>query len=417
MQPALQNAFLKKGRVVEQAIKQSERIADSRVDHGNWPAVYAVTLSTFAVVTTEMLPVGLMTPIAQAYDISVGIAGLTISVPAILAALFAPVVVLAAGRIDRRIILSSLMILLMCANAISALAPNFEWLLAARVTVGFCMGGIWSVAGGLAGRLVPEQSVAPATALIFGGVAVASVLGVPLGALAGELAGWRIAFAGMALFSLAVLITQLIVLPALPVGASVRWPQFTAQLGRRPVQLGLSLTLLLVAGHFMAYTFVHPLLQNLSGFGSEWIGLLLFGYGIAGISGNFLAGMVAGRKTTQTLLAIAAGLTITIAAFAMIGGSPVSGVIMLVLWGIAYGGVSVSLQTWMMKSAPNAIEIVTSLFVAVFNIGIALGSFAGGRVVDDFGLHTTLLIASALPAIAFLLTLCMRSTQHGEVKP
>src|SRR5690606_27760544 len=117
---------------------------------------------------------------------------------------------------------------------------------------------------------------------------------------AGELAGWRTAFAGMALFSLVVLITQLIVLPALPVDASVRWPQFTAQFGRRPVQLGLALTLLLVAGHFMAYTFVNPLLQNLSGFGSEWIGLLLFGYGIAGISGNFLAGMIAGRKTTQT---------------------------------------------------------------------------------------------------------------------
>ena len=417
MQPALHNALLKKGRVVEQTIKQPKRIVDSRADKGSWLAVYAVALSTFAVVTTEMLPVGLMTPIAQAYNISVGFAGLTISVPAILAALFAPVVVLAAGRIDRRIILSGLMILLIVANAISALAPSFEWLLAARVLVGFCMGGVWSVAGGLAGRLVPEQSVAPATAFIFGGVAVASVLGVPLGTIAGELAGWRMAFAGMALFSLVVLITQLIVLPALPVDASVRWQQFTAQLGRRPVQLGLALTLLLVAGHFMAYTFVHPLLQNLSGFGSEWIGLLLFGYGIAGISGNFLAGMVAGSKTTQTLVAIAAGLTVTIAGFAMIGGSPVSGVIMLVLWGVAYGGVSVSLQTWMMKSAPNAIEIVTSLFVAIFNIGIALGSFAGGRVVDGFGLHTTLLIAATLPAIAFLLTLLMRSVQHGEVKP
>ena len=417
MQPALQNALLKKGWVVEQAIKQSKRITESRIDRGNWPAVYAVALSTFTVVTTEMLPVGLMTPIAQAYDISVGFAGLTISVPAILAALFAPVVVLTAGRIDRRILLSGLMILLMCANAISALAPSFEWLLAARVIVGFCMGGIWSVAGGLAGRLVPPQSVAPATALIFGGVAIASVLGVPLGAFAGELAGWRIAFAGMALFSLVVLITQLIVLPALPVDASVRWPQFTAQFGRRPVQLGLALTLLLVAGHFMAYTFVHPLLQNLSGFGSEWIGLLLFGYGIAGISGNFLAGMLAGRKTTQTLLAIAAGLTVTIAGFAIIGGSQISGAIMLVLWGLAYGGVSVSLQTWMMKSAPDAIEIVTSFFVAVFNIGIALGSFAGGRFVDAFGLHTTLLIASALPAIAFLLTLFMKAAPHGEVKP
>ncbi|KAG1605762.1 hypothetical protein G6F46_013493 [Rhizopus delemar] len=136
-----------------------------------WWAVSAVGLATFSVVTTEMLPVGLLTPIAEALGASTGTAGLMISLPALLAALFAPVVVIAAGGIDRRRILCALLGLLTVANIASALAPSIGWLLAARVLVGFCMGGIWAIAGGLAGRIVPPQSVGTATAIFFGGVA------------------------------------------------------------------------------------------------------------------------------------------------------------------------------------------------------------------------------------------------------
>ncbi|ERT55535.1 MULTISPECIES: MFS transporter [Alcaligenes] len=157
----------------------------------SWLAVIAVGLATFSVVTTEMLPVGLLTPIADSLQTSTGTAALLISLPALLAALFAPLVVLASGGVDRRRILCGLLALLVMANIASALAPSIAWMLAARVLVGFCMGGIWAIAGGLASRLVPARSVGLATSIIFGGVAAASVLGVPLGALMGELAGWR----------------------------------------------------------------------------------------------------------------------------------------------------------------------------------------------------------------------------------
>ncbi|MEG1680452.1 MAG: MFS transporter, partial [Stenotrophomonas sp.] len=154
-----------------------------------WLAVLAVALATFSVVTTEMLPVGLLTPIAHDLGTSTGNAGLLISAPALLAALFAPLVVLAAGGINRRYILCALLALLAAANAASALAPSMHWMLAARLLVGLCMGGIWAIAGGLAMRLVSAQRVGLATSIIFGGVAAASVLGVPLGAWVGELLG------------------------------------------------------------------------------------------------------------------------------------------------------------------------------------------------------------------------------------
>ncbi len=366
-----------------------------------WWAVSAVGLATFSVVTTEMLPVGLLTPVAEDLGASTGTAGLMISLPALLAAVFAPLVVIAAGGIDRRRILCVLLGLLLVANVASALAPGIGWLLAARVLVGFCMGGIWAIAGGLAARLVPAHRIGLATSIIFGGVAAASVLGVPLGALIGDALGWRFAFAAMALFSAAVMLLHLWVVPALPVVASVRPAQFVQLLGHRGLQRGLCLTLLLVAGHFIAFTYVRPLLTLRSGVDAAWIGALLFAYGTAGIAGNFIAGPLAARHPRGMLLAISCGLLLTPLLFLWLGGTPTGGIVVL-LWGLAYGGVSVGLMSWMMKAVPHAVEIATALYVGVFNIGIAMGAWGGGRLLDGVGLHANLWVAAGLAMVATL---------------
>lgn len=382
-----------------------------------WLAVSAVGLATFSVVTTEMLPVGLLTSIAFGLEASTGTASLMISLPALLAALFAPLVVMVSGGMDRRRILCGLLALLVVANAASALAPGMAWLLAARVLVGFCMGGIWAIAGGLAARLVPGPSIGLATSIIFGGVAAASVLGVPLGALIGDLAGWRWAFGSMAALSALVLALQLAVIPALPAEGAASLRQFREQLANRRLQAGLALTLLLVAGHFMAFTFVRPLLLSVSGFDAQWMGALLLAYGIAGIAGNFLAGIIAARRTAPSLVAIALGLLLAPVLFLSVGDSPTGGGAVLLVWGLAYGGVSVGLMTWMMQAAPRAVEIASALYVGVFNIGIALGSWAGGRVVDGWGLAATLWLAGALAAAALALALALAMGLAGRARP
>ena len=377
--------------------------AETSVRHP-WLAVTAVGMTTFSVVTTEMLPVGLLTPIADTLGTSTGTAGLMISLPALLAALFAPLVVLASGSLDRRNILCGLLTLLVIANIASALAQNMAWMLAARVLVGFCMGGIWAIAGGLASRLVPARSVGLATSVIFGGVAAASVLGVPLGAHIGDLAGWRWAFGVMALFSGLVLALHLAVIPALPAAASTTLRQFGQQLRNRQLQAGLLLTLLLVTSHFMAFTFVRPLLLSVSGFDTQWLGALLFCYGFAGIIGNFLTGVGAARRTATTIIAISGGLLLTPLLFLAVGDSGIGGGMVLLAWGLAYGGVSVGLMTLMMKAAPGAVEIVAALYVGVFNIGIALGAWTGGQAVDRLGLSANLWLAAGFAAAALLLS-------------
>ncbi|MGE8215329.1 MAG: MFS transporter [Stenotrophomonas maltophilia] len=359
-----------------------------------WLAVVAAGLATFSVVTTEMLPVGLLSSIAEQLGTRTGTVGLTLSLPALLAALFAPIAVIGAGGVDRRWILAGLLALLVVANLASALAVDIYGLLAARVLVGFCMGGIWAIAGGLAARLVPAEGVGLATSIIFGGVAAASVLGVPLGTWVGDLAGWRWAFAGMALLSAAVLLLHLLAMPALPVASSPTLRQLRGQLGNRALQAGLLLTLLLVGAHFMTFTFVRPLLVSVAGIDPRWMGAVLFGYGIAGIGGNFLAGAAAARRTAPTVAVIGLGLLLTPLLYLTIGDTVAAGTAVLLLWGLAYGGVSVALMTWVMRAAPHALEMASALYVGVFNVGIALGSWTGGQLMDGPGL-TTMLWSSA----------------------
>ncbi|WP_404813096.1 MFS transporter [Comamonas avium] len=329
-----------------------------------------------------------------------------------LAALFAPMVVIAAAGMDRRQLLCGLLMLLVLANIASALAPSLEWMLIARVLVGLCIGGIWAIAGGLAARLVPASSIGLATSIIFGGVAAASVLGVPLGAWIGDMLGWRWAFVCMAVLSAVVLLLHMVFLPPLAANNVATVRQFRKLLTVRSVQMGLCLTLLLVAGHFAAFTFVQPLLLSVSGFEARWMGVLLFVYGMAGIAGNFLAGTVAARHTLPTLTVITLGLLWVPLMLLAVGDSQMGGGSVLLIWGLVYGGVSVGLMTWMMKVAPQALEVVTALYVAVFNIGIALGAWVGGKVVDDMGLTANLWLTATLAAGAALVVFSMTQSKQ-----
>lgn len=382
-------------------------MTDRQNDKTQWLPVVAVGLATFIVVTAEMLPIGLLTPIAEALDTTAGTAGLMISLPALLAAFFAPLVVLASGGIDRRKILCGLLAMLVLSNLASAMATGIVSMLAARVLVGFCIGGIWAIAGGLAVRLVPARSLGMANAIIFGGVAAASVLGVPFGAWVGDAFGWRAAFVAVAALSVLVLAMHWAVLPKLPSVRGSQMQQLRAQLSNRALMAGLLLTLLLVSGHFMLFTFVRPMLQQLSGFDASSIGILLLAYGVAGIAGNFFAGMVAPRCSACMLLAIALGLVLVPLAFFAFGDSERGGAAALIVWGLAYGGVSVGLMTWIIQSAPRAVEMAAAMNITIFNAGIALGSWLGGRMVDHAGLRANLWLAEGILLAALLLTAAM----------
>lgn len=366
-----------------------------------WPAVAAVAAATFSVVTTEMLPVGLLTSIAAELRTSEGAVGLTMTVPGLTAALAAPLITIAAGRLDRRWVLVGLMALLAGANLLSAVAPNLPLLVALRVLVGVAIGGVWAIAAGLAVRLVPQRSVGAATSLIFSGIAVASVIGVPAGAFLGELGGWRTPFGVLGGVALVVAVALAALLPSLPAEEPMRFGVVRQLLRSGAVRTGLFVILLLVSGHFAAYTYVRPVLEQVSLVDAGVISALLLAYGLAGVAGNFLGGAASARDPRRTLLLISAVLAAAVFVLGLPLGTAGATAALLV-WGVAYGGVSVSAQNWLLNAAPQAREAASALFVAVFNTAISLGALVGGRMVDAISPTSAFVLGGALALGALL---------------
>lgn len=379
-----------------------------------WGAVTALAGATFTVVTAEMLPVGLLTPIGGALGVSEGTAGLTLTVTGLVAALSAPLVTPLFGRRDRRIVLCALMALLAAGNLLAALAPSFAVLILARVLIGFAMGATWAIAAALATRLVPPDRVGMATSMVFSGVAIASVLGVPAGSFVGELLGWRASFVLAGALALVVLVALWALLPALRPEAEVRLGGVLRLLRVPPVATGLALVALLVTGHFAAYTYVRPVLEQVAGAQEGTIGTLLLIYGAAGVAGTFAAGASATRSPRATLIAIAVVLGTAVAALVPLGGSVAAAAVLLAVWGVAYGGVSVSAQTWMQAAAPHDREAVSALFAGVFNGAIALGATVGGLAADHLGVDEVTWVACALAGAALVVAALGRAPGRGE---
>ncbi|MEU8799180.1 MFS transporter [Spirillospora sp. NPDC048819] len=367
-----------------------------------WLAVVAVAVGTFLVVTAEQLPVGLLTSVGADLGISEGTAGLMVTVPGLVAAASALLVPVAIGRLDRRVVLLGLITLMVVANVLTFLAPNFPVLLGSRFLVGISIGGFWALAAGIAVRLVPDGHVARATSIAFGGATAANVLGVPAGTLIGGFTDWRIAFLTLAGLGLLALAALFVLLPAIPAAGSIRLGTLLGLLRDPVVRAATLTTFLLVSGHMAAYTFVSPVLQEISGIDEDLIGPLLLVFGVAGVAGTFVAGAAAGRNVRATIVAVSVLLTAVLALFPLAGATHVTGVAFLILWGLAFGGVPVGVQMWIFKAAPDHAEPATALNTVMFNLAIAVGALFGGLVVDGASTTAVLWFGALLTALTFL---------------
>lgn len=367
-----------------------------------WFAVAAVTAGIFAIVTTEILPIGLLTSIGSDFAVSDGMAGLMMTMPGIVAAIAAPVVTVTTARLDRRSMLCTLILLLLIANLLAAAAEDYWLLLVSRVLVGITIGGFWSIGAGLAGRLVPAASAGRATAVIFSAVPLGSVLGVPAGTLIGEAAGWRTAFIALAVLSAAVLAALLLTLPALPPERPTRLAELIGALRGPSTGFALALTVLIVTAHFGAYTYITPFLEDVTAAGPGTVTILLLVYGAAGVVGNLVCGAIVSSHPRATFAAVASAVAAGTLLLPVLGGGLPGAVALLVLWGVAYGGVPVCSQTWFAKAAPRSAEAASVLFTASFQATIAIGALAGGAVVDRSSPSTVMTLGGLVAVLAAL---------------
>ncbi|WP_182900616.1 MFS transporter [Microbispora sp. H10830] len=369
-----------------------------------WLAVTSLMLGIFAIVTSEILPIGLLTAIGADFGISDGTTGLTMTLPGIVAAVAAPTVTLTTARLDRRVMLCILMAVLAVADVLAAVATSYWIMLISRALVGLTIGGFWSIGAGLAARLMPPHAVGTATAVIFSAVPLGSVLGVPAGTFIGDLAGWRTAFLVLAVPALLVLAALILLLPPLP-AHQVTSPRVLLDLLRtRGAAIALPATFLIVLAHFGTYTYVTPFLQDVAGLPPAAISAILLAYGVAGIVGNFLAGK--GTVTRPRTAFVTCGFLIALTTLLLpsVGGTTIGAVMSLVVWGLAYGGVPVCSQASFIAAAPHTPEAATVVFTSSFQATFALGAFLGGRVVDAFSV-STVMICGGLTALLMAVSL------------
>jgi len=253
--------------------------------------------------------------------------------------------------------------------------------------------------------LVRPESTAKATAVIFSAVPLGSVLGVPAGTFIADVAGWRAAFVVMGVLTLGVFAALVAFMPRLPAEEVTQLTALREMLRSSAVRVGLAITFLIVLAHFGTYTYVAPFLEDITQVGASAITVLLLAYGIAGVVGNFIAGSLAARNVRATFglaACMIAGATLLLPVF---GHSEIGVLLLLVVWGLAYGGVPVCSQTWFVRSSPGATEAASVLFTSSFQATISIGALLGGVVVDATSTVIVMVLGGTAAAL-MALTVC-----------
>lgn len=351
----------------------------------NWAGITSLALGVFGLVTAEFLPASLLTAMASDLGISVGAAGQAVTATALVGAIAAPTIPVLTRNLDRRVVLLSLSLLLLFSNVLAATANSFFVLLIARVLLGVALGGFWSMSAALAMRLVPDHLFARAMSVILTGVSVATVCAAPLGAYIGELWGWRSAFIAAGCLSVVTIATQFFAIPTLPPKDNPSLRILFQLLGRTHVRVALMAVILVISGHFAGFTYIRPLLEDVTQVSVSALSAILLAYGIGGFFGNFAGGFIAGRSERHAI--IFGGLLVIAMAITLVIAGNIAGVaaVAIALWGFAFGAFPIGFQTWIIRAAPDQAEGAGGLLVAAFQIAIASGAIGGGLLVDYIG--------------------------------
>lgn len=368
-----------------------------------WPAILSLSAGVFGLVAAEFFPASLLTPMAADLAVSESIAGQAVTATAIIGLLAALFTAIITRRIDRRRVVLGLTILLILSNLAVAFAQDMVLLLAGRVVLGAALGGFWALAPALAIRLVPEQDVPRAMSTIAMGVSAATILAAPVGAWLGDIAGWRMVYLTGAGLGFIVLVFQALTLPSLPPTGSASLQAMAALFSRRGVITGLASIILIVVGHFALFTYVRPFLETVSGAGAQAVTLVLLGYGIGNVLGNFAAGPMAERSLTTTLALAPLGIATIGAGLGLFGGELFLDGLAIAAWGIVFGLVPVGWTVWINRMTPDAAEAGGALVVASFQAAITLGALGGGAVLAAMGPTGLFSLAAITPAIAVAL--------------
>ncbi|WP_082641801.1 MFS transporter [Stutzerimonas nitrititolerans] len=386
-------------------------------------ALLALTLSAFAIGTTEFVIVGLIPTIASDLAVSLPSAGLLVSLYALGVAVGAPLLTALTGKVPRKLLLLSLMVLFTAGNLLAWQAPGYESLILARIVTGLAHGVFFSIGSTIATSLVSKEKAASAIAIMFTGLTVALVTGVPLGTFIGQQFGWRETFLAVSLLGVIAFIGSLLFVPRdIQHSKPASIVQQLAVLKQPRLLLVYAMTAVGYGGTFIAFTFLAPILQEISGFGEGAVSLVLLVYGVSVAVGNIWGGKLADRRgPISALKLIFTLLAAVLLALTFTAANPWLALATVLLWGaVAFGNVP-GLQVYVVRQAehytPNAVDVASGLNIAAFNLGIAGGAWLGGHIVASLGLIHTAWIGSLVVLGALALTFWSGRLDRANTSP
>ena len=382
---------------------------DTQVKKGGTPALLALAISAFGIGTTEFVPVGLLSTISNDLNISITLAGLLISGYALGVAFGAPILTALTNKMSRKTLLMALMVIFIAGNSAAALSSSFSMLLIARIITAFSHGVFFSIGSTIAADLVPENKRASAIAFMFTGLTVATVTGVPLGTFIGQAFGWRATFSGVALLGIIGIFASAVLIPKnLKDAPPSSFSDQIKILKNGPLLLAFAITALGYGGTFVAFTYLTPILQDITGFSSKAVSTILFGYGLAVAIGNTTGGKAADKNPLKALFWMFLIQSIILIALTFTAPFKIAGLLTIFLMGLLafmnVPGLQILVVNLAEKHVPSAVNVASALNIAAFNVGIAIGAFVGGIIVDSIGLQHTPWIGGLMVMGAVVLT-------------
>ena len=388
---------------VEQAISLSE----STTPRAPWGAVFAMTLCVFVLIASEFMPVSLLTPIAGELHMTEGQAGQSIAVSGIFAVLTSLFIASVSRRIDRKTLLLFLTAAMLASSLIVAIAPGYAMFMLGRALLGIAIGGFWSMSTATVMRLVPENAVPKALAILNGGNALAAIIAAPVGSLLGSYVGWRGAFIAVVPLAATALCWLLLSLPSMPSSPATRSMNAFPLLATPSVGFGMGAILFLFMGQFALFTYVRPFLETVTRVNAPTLSLLLLVVGVTGLIGTMLIGALLKRGLYAVVITIPLAMAAIAVALIAFGGWLPGAALLLSAWGLIGTPAPVGWGTWLSRTLPADAEAGGGLMVAIIQCGIALGATLGGALFDGSGYQATfgfsatlLIIAAALAMVA-----------------